>query len=85
MKDLDPSTSFQALSMGETGTMVYIAQKILNTIGYELKEDGIFSMKMQKAVKQFQDSRKTLRVDGVVGYLTMKEMDEVSSGISLKN
>ncbi|CAA6820113.1 MAG: Unknown protein [uncultured Sulfurovum sp.] len=85
MKDLDAATSFQALSMGETGTMVYIAQKILNTIGYELKEDGIFSMKMQKAVKQFQASRKTLVVDGIVGYLTMKEMDEVSSSISVKN
>lgn len=70
---------FQSLSMGESGTMVYIAQKILNTIGYELKEDGIFSLKMEKVVKRFQSTRETLLVDGVVGYKTMKEMDEVSS------
>ncbi|CAA6804676.1 MAG: Unknown protein [uncultured Sulfurovum sp.] len=72
---------FQELSMGESGTMVYIAQKILNTIGYELKEDGIFSLKMEKAVKTFQSTRKTLIVDGIVGYETMKEMDEVSAMI----
>ena len=70
---------FQELSMGETGTMVYIAQKILNTIGYELKEDGIFSNQMEKAVKSFQATIDTLVIDGIVGYKTMKEMDEASS------
>jgi len=70
---------FQELSMGESGTMVYIAQKILNTIGYELKEDGIFSLHMEKAVKAFQATIDSLVVDGVVGYETMKEMDEASS------
>ena len=72
---------FQALSMGESGTMVYIAQKILNTIGYELKEDGIFSLSMERVVKKFQETRECLVVDGVVGYETMKEMDDVSSMI----
>jgi N-acetyl-anhydromuramyl-L-alanine amidase AmpD len=71
--------SFQSLSMGETGTMVYIAQKILNTIGYELKEDGIFSLHMEKAVKSFQATIDKLAIDGIVGYETMKEMDEASS------
>ncbi len=79
MNSVDISRSFQALSRGETGTMVYIAQKILNTIGYELKEDGIFSYEMEKIVKAFQSSQKTLVVDGIIGYKTMKEMDEVSS------
>jgi len=79
MEDLEVSRSFQALSMGESGTMVYIAQKILNTLGYALKEDGIFSNEMEKAVKAFQSSRKGLVVDGIIGYKTMKEMDEVSS------
>lgn len=79
MKELEASKSFQALSKGETGTMVYIAQKILNAIGYELKEDGLFSVEMERVVKEFQASRKSLVVDGVVGYWTMKEMDEVSS------
>ena len=70
---------FQELSMGESGTMVYIVQKILNTIGYELKEDGIFSLHMEKAVKAFQATIDSLVIDGVVGYETMKEMDEASS------
>ncbi|HIP50778.1 MAG TPA: peptidoglycan-binding protein [Campylobacterales bacterium] len=70
------SGSFQALSMGESGTMVYITQKILNTIGYKLKEDGVFSLHMEKTVKTFQSTISSLVVDGVVGYETMKEMDE---------
>ena len=77
----DENVYFQALSMGESGTMVYIAQKILNTIGYELKEDGIFSFHMEKAVKSFQSTIDRLVIDGVVGYETMKEMDEASSTI----
>lgn len=78
MKKAEASVNFQALSMGESGTMVYIAQKILNTIGYKLKEDGIFSTQMEKAVKAFQTTRRSLSVDGIVGYQTMKEMDEAS-------
>jgi len=70
---------FQALSMGESGTMVYIAQKILNTIGYTVKEDGKFSIQMEKAVKSFQSTIESLLIDGVVGYETMKEMDEAAS------
>jgi len=70
---------FQALSVGQSGTMVYIVQKIFNSIGYELKEDGIFSASMEKLVKEFQATRDNLVVDGIVGYLTMKEMDEASS------
>ncbi|CAA6818032.1 MAG: Unknown protein [uncultured Sulfurovum sp.] len=79
MKQREAKVSFQALSMGESGTMVYIVQKILNTIGYELKEDGIFSFKTQKAVKEFQETKDTLLVDGIVGYKTMKAIDEMSS------
>ena len=78
MKKVESSVIFQELFMGKRGTMVYIAQKILNTLGYELNEDGVFSMKMEKAVKEFQTSNETLIVDGIIGYLTMKEMDEVS-------
>lgn len=77
----DEKVYFQALSMGESGTMVYIVQKILNSIGYELKEDGIFSIQMEDAVKSFQSTIKSLAVDGVVGYETMKEMDEAASMI----
>ena len=78
MKKEEANISFQALSMGESGTMVYIAQKILNTIGYELKEDGIFSSQMEEAVKAFQSTIDSLTIDGIVGYETMREMDEAS-------
>ena len=77
----DEKVYFQALSMGESGTMVYIVQKILNSMGYELKEDGIFSIQMEDAVKLFQSTIESLAVDGVVGYETMKEMDEAASMI----
>ena len=70
---------FQALSRGERGTMVYIAQKILNSIGYDLKEDGLFSVEMEGVVKSFQERCDSLTVDGVIDYETMKEMDELSS------
>ncbi|CAA6802711.1 MAG: Unknown protein [uncultured Sulfurovum sp.] len=79
MKQVEANRTFQALSIGKCGTMVYVTQKILNTMHYDLKEDGIFSSQMEEAVKSFQDSRTTLVVDGVVGYETMKEMDDVSS------
>ena len=79
MNKKEASLYFQSLSMGESGTMVYIAQKILNTIGYNLKEDGIFSNHMEKVVKEFQSTKDILIVDGIVGYETMKEMDEASS------
>lgn len=69
---------FQALSRGECGTMVYITQKILNSIGYKLEEDGIFSQHMEKVVKAFQSRSNRLVIDGIVGYATMKEMDELS-------
>jgi len=75
----DEQVYFQALSMGERGTMVYIVQKILNSIGYELEEDGFFSIEMERAVKSFQSNVKSLAVDGVVGYETMKEMDEAAT------
>ncbi len=73
--------NFQVLSVGQSGTMVYIVQKMLNTLGYELAEDGTFSESMEKAVKEFQSTRENLVVDGIVDYLTMKEMDEASSNI----
>jgi len=77
----EEKANFQDLSLGQCGTMVYIAQKIFNTLGYELKEDGIFSEIMEKLVKEFQSTRDNLLVDGIVGYQTMKEMDEASNTI----
>jgi len=79
MKENKEKVDFQSLSIGQGGTMVYIVQKIFNKIGYELKEDGIFSEKMFQVVKIFQASRNNLVVDGIVGYQTMKEIDEASN------
>jgi len=70
---------FQTLSVGERGTMVYIVQKILNTLGYELKEDGVFSKEMEGAVKSFQSTVESLAVNGIVDYETMKVLDETVS------
>lgn len=77
----EEKANFQELSMGQSGTMVYIVQKILNDIGYELKEDGIFSENMKRVVEEFQATRENLVVDGIVSYQTMKEMDEASNTI----
>ncbi len=77
----EEKANFQVLSLGQSGTMVYIVQKLLNRLGYELKEDGAFSESVEKAVKAFQSTRDTLVVDGIVGYQTMKEMDETSNTI----
>jgi N-acetyl-anhydromuramyl-L-alanine amidase AmpD len=69
---------FQPLSVGEQGTMIYVVQKLLNQMGYGLEEDGIFSEEMEGIVKSFQETRETLKVDGVVDYETLKEIDELS-------
>jgi peptidoglycan hydrolase-like protein with peptidoglycan-binding domain len=71
--------NFQTLEKGQNGTMVYIVQKILNHIGYSMEENGIFSENMETIVKEFQSTRDNLVVDGIVGYQTMKEMDEASN------
>jgi len=77
----EEKANFQVLSLGQSGTMVYIVQKILNTLGYDIAEDGKFSESMEEVVKRFQSTRENLVVDGIVDYLTMKEMDEESNTI----
>ena len=77
----EEKANFQVLSLGQGGTMVYIVQKMLNTLGYELEENGAFSESMEQVVKEFQSTRENLVVDGIVDYLTMKEIDEASNTI----
>ncbi len=77
----EEKANFQVLSVGQSGTMVYIVQKMLNSLGYELEEDGTFSESMEQAVKAFQSTRENLVVDGIVDYQTMKEIDEASNTI----
>ena len=41
-------------------------QKYLNTLGYNLAEDSIFSSVMDKAVKEYQ-KKNDLTPDGIIG------------------
>ena len=65
---------FQNLNIGTKGIMVYILQKNLNEIGENLVEDGIFGKETNKIVKEFQ-SMHNLKVNGIVDYKTMIEID----------
>ena len=68
------SYDFENLSIGSSGTMVYVLQKNLNHIGEHLIEDGIFEKKTDKAVKKFQLEHQ-LESNGIVDYKTMIEID----------
>ena len=68
-------SSFQELSVGSEGSMVLIVQKMFNTIGYDLVEDGQFDADMQSVVVDFQTKSKSLKVNGVVDSKTMVELD----------
>jgi N-acetyl-anhydromuramyl-L-alanine amidase AmpD len=68
-------SSFQELSVRSEGSMVLIVQKMFNTIGYDLVEDGQFDADMQSVVVDFQTKSKSLKVNGVVDSKTMVELD----------
>jgi len=68
------SYDFENLNIGCKSIMVFILQKNLNHIGSQLKEDGIFGEKTDKAVKKFQLEH-NLESNGIVDYKTMIEID----------
>jgi len=68
---------FEALSLGSTGSMVLMVQKTFNSIGYELKDNGVFDESMDAVVRDFQEQREILVLDGVVGVETMLELDRL--------
>lgn len=68
---------FESLSLGSTGIMVLMVQKTLNSIGYELEDNGIFDEGMDAVVRDFQEQRDILVLDGVVGVETMIELDRL--------
>jgi len=68
---------FEALSLGSTGCMVLMVQKTLNSIGYELENNGVFDDKMDEIIRDFQEQRDILVLDGVVGVETMIELDRL--------
>ncbi|MFS0883327.1 peptidoglycan-binding domain-containing protein [Metabacillus niabensis] len=64
------SSSYNAVSLGSTGSYVKAVQTTLECIGYDVGAiDGIFGKQTQSAVKAFQ-TKKGLTPDGVVGRQT---------------
>ena len=54
------------IGYGSQGSEVTELQKLLNSSGYNLKEDGIYGDKTMAAVKDYQ-TKNNLSVDGIVG------------------
>ena len=64
------SFSLPVLRNESTGYNVTLIQRLLNNAGYGyLVEDGVFGVRTDTAVKQFQKDR-SLTVDGIVGSQT---------------
>lgn len=61
--------TYSLVSYGSKGDDVKDLQKLLNSKGYSLSEDGIFGKKTQAAVKDYQ-SKNNLQVDGIAGEKT---------------
>ena len=57
------------IGYGSQGSEVTELQKLLNTNGYNLQEDGIYGDKTMAAVKDYQQ-KNNLDVDGIVGDMT---------------
>ena len=68
---------FEPLSEGSTGAIVLMVQKTLNSIGYELENNGVFDKHMADVVRDFQEAKKISNIDGVVGIETMIELDRL--------
>ena len=68
------SFSLPVLRNGSKGYNVTLVQRLLNNAGYgSLVEDGIFGVRTDATVKQFQKDR-NLTVDGIVGSQTWKAL-----------
>ena len=65
----------QKLRLGDQGGDVFLLQTLLNQHGADLKVDGDFGPKTEKAVKAFQ-KKATLPVDGVVGPYTWEALEK---------
>ncbi|NET41498.1 peptidoglycan-binding protein [Okeania sp. SIO2B3] len=68
------SLSLPVLRNGSNGYNVTLIQRLLNNAGYgSLVEDGIFGVRTDSTVKQFQKDR-NLIVDGIVGSQTWEAL-----------
>lgn len=71
-----PAPTGGLLRRGMVGIDVVNLQNKLNVHGYSLKADGVFGLKTESAVKDFQ-AKNGLGVDGVVGPATRGALDRV--------
>ena len=56
----------ETIKLGSRGESVKTLQKLLNSYGFNIKEDGYFGAKTEAAVKSLQ-SRLNIVSDGIVG------------------
>jgi N-acetyl-anhydromuramyl-L-alanine amidase AmpD len=70
---------FESLAVGCEGSMVVIAQKMLNSIGYQLNINGDFDEDMAQVVRDFQIDTHSLSVDGIIDAETMMAIDTAIS------
>ena len=69
-------TGYPVLRRGSISTYVLIAQDDLNTLGFRTGGlDGIFGVKTEQAVRNYQRSR-GLAADGIVGCNTWRSLQE---------
>lgn len=71
--------AYTKLFQGKSGSDVLTMQKALNTLGYNLKEDGKFGAGTKEAVKHFQKNH-GLTCDGVAGNQTLTLLYSLTSG-----
>lgn len=69
--------NFEPLNIGSSGAIVLMVQKTLNSIGYQLDNNGVFDRKMEDIIKNFQKERNFLPIDGIIGIDTMEEIDRI--------
>ena len=63
------ASTYREVGMGSTGADVKVLQQKLNEKGYALEEDGIFGVKTQAAVRDYQ-KKNGLLLDGIAGVQT---------------
>lgn len=60
------ASTYRQVAYGSTGADVKKLQQVLNDKGYGLAEDGVFGVKTQAAVRDYQ-KKNSLKLDGIAG------------------
>ena len=60
------TSTYRQVGYGSTGSAVSKLQTVLNQHGYDLAVDGIFGVKTQAAVRDYQ-KKNSLKLDGIAG------------------